>query len=48
MSRHDIAFALRSVSYLKAQGLRSSEIERVLRDELDCPGPIATRLAATA
>jgi len=47
MSSHDIAFAFRSVSYLRSQGLRPSEIELVLRDELECPPEFAHRLATS-
>lgn len=48
MSTHDIAFAFRSASYLRVQGLRPSEIEAVLRDQLQCPPGVAHRLAAAA
>lgn len=48
MTTHDINFAIRSAHYLRSQGLRTNEIVHVLVSELECPPPIASRLASAA
>lgn len=48
MLKADEEFAKRSVRYLRSQGLRPAEIESTLRDELQCPPPVARELASAA
>jgi hypothetical protein len=46
MSKVELEFAVRSVQYLRSHRLRPDEIVSVLRDELECPEPVAKALIA--